>query len=92
MALLLDIEFPGVTAEQYDSVDTAVGTRAAQPPAGLLFHAAVISDAGLRVTDLWDSAASLDAFMARLLPVLKEAGFPEGPTPKTTGVHYYYPR
>lgn len=55
MAVLMELAFPGVTAELYDTVDQRVGTRSAEPPAGLLFHTAIVSDAGLHVIDLWES-------------------------------------
>ena len=90
MAVLMEIEFPGVTAAQYDSVDKAAGTRAAQPPAGLLFHTAIISGAGLRVVDLWESSGAFEAFLERLVPVIREAGLPDPPPPKLTEVHYHY--
>ncbi|MEY9968288.1 hypothetical protein ABIA33_006372 [Streptacidiphilus sp. MAP12-16] len=59
---------------------------------GLLFHTATITEAGLRIVDLWNSSGALDAFMSRMLPALKEAGFPEVGPPKTTEVYYYYPQ
>ncbi|MER5216602.1 hypothetical protein ABT063_40245 [Streptomyces sp. NPDC002838] len=93
MAVLMEIEFPGVTAQQYDTVDRRVGARADQPPEGLLFHTAIITDAGLRVIDLWESTEAFDAFFSRLQPVVEEVGYPEpSAPPKFSDVHYHYER
>lgn len=93
MALLMEIEFPGVTAEQYDEADKRAGTRSAQPPDGLLFHSATVTDAGLRVVDLWESREKLDAFMGRMIPITKESGFPDPKAPPAlTEVHHHFER
>jgi hypothetical protein len=94
MAVLMEIDFPGVTAQQYDTVDRRVGARADQPPEGLLFHTAIITDAGLRVIDLWESIDACNAFFTRRLqPVIKEQGFPEpSAPPKFSDVHHHYER
>jgi hypothetical protein len=93
MALLMEMDFPGVTAEQYDEVDKRAGTRAAQPPDGLLFHSAIVTSAGLHVVDLWESREKLDAFMERMLPITKESGFPDPKAPpELTEVHHHFER
>ncbi|GAA1943650.1 hypothetical protein [Kitasatospora viridis] len=93
MAVLLQLDFPGVTAEQYDEVDKRAGSRAPQAPDGLLFHSAIVSGEGLHVVDLWESRAKLDAFMGRMLPITKEAGFPDPKgAPKVTEVHHHFVR
>ncbi|RAG86460.1 hypothetical protein DN069_06520 [Streptacidiphilus pinicola] len=93
MAILMEIDFPGVTAEQYDQADKRAGTRAAQAPDGLLFHSAIVTGAGLHVVDLWESREKLDAFMGRMMPVTKELGFadPKAP-PEVTEVHHHFER
>ncbi|MFV0136144.1 hypothetical protein ACLGIH_23560 [Streptomyces sp. HMX87] len=83
-----------MTAEQYDAVDRRVGARSDQSPDGLLYHTAIITEAGLRVIDLWESAeACHDFFTRRLGPAIEEHGYPEpsGP-PKFSPVHYHYER
>lgn len=93
MALLMEIDFPGVTAEQYDEVDKRAGTRAPQPPDGLLFHSAVVTGAGLHLVDLWETRAKFDAFMERLMPIATEAGFPDPKAPpELTEVHHHFER
>lgn len=94
MAVLIEAEFPGVTAQQYDAVDQRAGTRSGQPVAGLVCHSAMITDTGLRVVDVWESTEAFQAyFTQRLQPVLKEQGFPEPSAPPGfSRVHYHYQR
>ncbi|MYS91941.1 MULTISPECIES: hypothetical protein [Streptomyces] len=94
MAVLVEVEFSGVTAQQYDTVDQRVGARAERPPEGLLFHTAIITDTGLRVVDLWESTEACEAFIAnRLQPVIREVGYPEPSSePKFSNVHYHFER
>lgn len=93
MAVLMEIDFPGVTAEQYDELDKRAGTRAGQPPDGVLFRTAVVTSAGLHVVDLWESRAKFEAFMERLMPVAAEIGFPEPKAPpELTEVHHHFER
>ena len=94
MAVLIEAEFPGVTAQQYDAVDQRAGTRSGQPVEGLLCHSAMVTDTGLRVVDVWESPEAFQAyFVRRLEPLLKEQGFPEPSTPpRFSSVHYHYQR
>ncbi|WP_037606036.1 hypothetical protein [Streptacidiphilus rugosus] len=93
MAVLMEIDFPGVTAEQYDELDKRAGTRADQLPDGVLFHCASVSSAGLHVVDLWESRAKFEAFMERLMPIAAEVGFPQPKAPpQLTEVHYHFER
>ncbi|WP_156727951.1 hypothetical protein [Streptomyces apocyni] len=93
MAVLMEIEFPGVTTQQYDDVDRRVGARSGQPPEGLLFHTAMVTETGLRVIDLWESTDAFQDFFARLQPVVKELGYSEpSAPPKFTEVHYHFER
>lgn len=94
MAVLAEIEFPGVTAQQYDTADRRAGTRADRPIEGLLSHTAIITDEGLRVVDLWESAEACNAFFTQQLqPILNEQGFPEpSAPPKFSNVYYHYER
>ncbi|WP_217624385.1 hypothetical protein [Streptomyces sp. TRM64462] len=89
---MMEIEFPGVTAQQYDTVDRSAGARADQPPEGLLSHTAIITDAGLRVIDVWESTEACDAFFTqRLQPALEEHGYHEpSAAPTFSNVHYHY--
>ncbi|MDX2650491.1 hypothetical protein ACFYYN_02020 [Streptomyces sp. NPDC001902] len=77
MPVLAEVEFPGVTALQYEEANHRAGFGPEHPPAGLLSHAAVITNEGLRLVNVWQSAQALEAFMEIMLPAAKESGFPE---------------
>ena len=79
----LILEFSGVTQEQYDSVNTALGidptTGIGDWPSGLISHTgAVAGDGSLLVFELWESQAVQQEFMAsRLGPALGQVGVPD---------------
>ncbi|WP_431042436.1 hypothetical protein ACQUSR_11300 [Streptomyces sp. P1-3] len=92
MAVLMEIEYPGVTAEQYDDLTGLIGTRSGQRIAGLLSHAAIVTDEGLRVVDVWESPEAMEAFLPKLRPAQESLGFPP-PTapPRLSPVHAFFP-
>jgi hypothetical protein len=77
------LEFKGVTADQYNAVNTNLGidpeTGAGDWPDGLHSHAGAIGDNGnLVVFEVWDSRATQEEFMnSRLGPAIGKAGVPE---------------
>src|SRR4051794_38441602 len=77
MAIGLLADIPGGTIEQYEAIVRALDMRGT-PPAGALFHAAGEAEGGLRVMEVWESQAALDAFVrGRLGAALQQAGVPE---------------
>ncbi|MBR7830905.1 hypothetical protein KDK95_31665 [Actinospica sp. MGRD01-02] len=94
MAVLIETEFQGVTAQQYDAVDQRAGTRSGRPVEGLICHTAMVTGAGLRVVDVWESPEAFQAyFTQRLEPLLKEQDFPDPSAPPSVSeVHYHYNR
>jgi len=87
MAVVMNMEWDGVTREQYESVRKIVNFEA-NPPTGGLFHVASFSDKGLRVTDLWQSAEAFQTFVEkRLMPGVKEAGIEGEPRVQIHPVH-----
>jgi hypothetical protein len=76
-------EFNGVTIEQYNAVNAALGldpaTGAGDWPAGMLSHTGgANADGGFIVFEVWDSQRSHEAWMAsRLGPALGQVGVAE---------------
>jgi hypothetical protein len=62
---------PAVTTEQYDETIRRLEKAGEWLPAGLEYHVAFTSNGNVRVSEIWDSQAQLDAFGTRLMPVLK---------------------
>src|SRR5262245_47602867 len=90
MAVAMFMEWPGVTQEQYDAVIEDLNLDQ-NPPDGGLFHLASLTDDGLRVVDLWESAEAFDAFSAeRMMPAVQNAGIESVPTIDVLPVHNVY--
>ncbi|MDX3238450.1 hypothetical protein PV392_22715 [Streptomyces sp. ME03-5709C] len=90
MPVLAEVEFPGVTALQYEEANHRAGFGPEHPPSGLLSHAAVITNDGLRLVNVWQSAQALEAFMEIMMPAAKESGFPEPSGPPRVSELYNF--
>jgi hypothetical protein len=74
MAVMMMMEWSGVTREQYDAVRKIVNFEGNAPKGGL-FHVAAFTDSGLRVNDLWERAEDFQSFVEqRLMPGVQQAG------------------
>jgi len=92
MALLMRLEVPGGTIEQYEKVNEALHIAGDDDaPDGLIIHMAADVPEGFLVIDLWESQEKLDAFAEKLMPVLNEVGMTGG-TPEIMQVHNTIPR
>ena len=90
MAVLMIMEADGVTTEDYDRLNDAVGVHGDEDaPDGLIQHAAGVDENGrFVVVDLWESEAKLEAFFERLGPAMQQVGMPEI-EPKIIKAHYH---
>jgi hypothetical protein len=74
MAIGLRIKFDGGTQDQYEAVNAHMNVEA-DPPEGLIFHAAGPIDDGWGVIDFWESREHFDRFLAgRLGAAIQELG------------------
>ncbi len=74
MAVMMIMEWRGVTPDQYDQVREIVRWEQ-DVPQGAMFHVIAFDDDGARVTDVWDSADDFQRFVdERLMPGTKQAG------------------
>ena len=81
MAVGLSIRFADGTAEQYEAVNAEMGVEA-DPPEGLIFHAAGPIKEGWGVLDFWESRAQFDAFLeSRIGPAIAALGDAAPPNP-----------
>ena len=77
MAVILQIQWEGVTPRQYDDLSKELGWES-DPPDGGIFHAAWFESDGLHVFDVWESREHFERFFdARVLPHLPEATRPK---------------
>jgi hypothetical protein len=74
MAIVAMFEVDGATASKYDEVIrrfTDIGQRV---PDGQMYHICYGDRQRLQVIDVFESPAKLDAFGAKLMPILHEMG------------------
>jgi hypothetical protein len=71
------MEFPGVTHEQYEQLEQALGLSA-QPMGELIHVCGPTSDGGWRTVDVWESREAFERFADELLiPCARALGFPQ---------------
>src|SRR5215212_4704214 len=79
MAVMMQMTWEGIGAEEYEAARKPVNWEGDVPP-GAMFHVVAVTDNGVRVTDVWESAESFDAFVRdRLMPGVQELGIPGEP-------------
>ena len=74
MAIVAMFEVKGASSSKYDEVIrrlTAIGQRV---PDGQMYHICYGDRQRLQVIDVFESQAKLDAFGAKLIPILQEMG------------------
>jgi hypothetical protein len=79
MPIMMNMEWDGVSAAQYDQVRNLARWEEDKPQGGL-FHVAAVTPKGLRVTDVWESAEDFNRFVeGRLMPAVAQAGIQTQP-------------
>jgi hypothetical protein len=86
VSLLIRFAPPSLTAEQYDQVVRRLNEEGISPADGLDYELCFGSGDQLKVSLVWDSKEQLDAFAARLMPILEEFGIDPG-EPEVFEVH-----
>ena len=86
MALLIRFSPPSLTAKQYDEVVGRLEAEGVFPAEGLEYEVCFGSDGNLKVSQVWDTREHMDAFGARLMPILNEVGVNPG-EPEVLEVH-----
>lgn len=86
MSVLIRFAPKSLTAEQYDDVVRRLNEAGVFPADGLDYEVCFGSGDQYRVSQVWDTQEQLDAFGAKLMPILTEVGIDPG-QPETVGVH-----
>lgn len=86
MSLLIRFAPPSLTAEQYDSAVRRLNEEGVFPADGLDYEICFGTGDKLKVSQVWDSKEQLEAFGARLMPILAELGIDPG-EPEVVEVH-----
>lgn len=86
MPVLIRFSPPSVTAEQYDDAVRRLREDGVFPADGLDYEICYGSDGNLKISQVWDTQEQLEAFGARLQPILSELGIDPG-EPEILPVH-----
>ena len=86
MSVLLRFSPPSLTSETYDAVVARLYEEGIQPAPGLELEVCFGSGDQMKVSVLFDSQEELDAFGARLAPILEEMKLDPG-EPEVLEVH-----
>ena len=87
MAILMIIDIPGGTVEQYDKVNEIMGVDDDNTPDGLISHLAGPTDDGLLIVDVWESEDALNRFVGeQVMPAMQQVGVPQA-QPRVVPVH-----
>lgn len=79
MAILAMFEVNGADAAKYDEVIRRLTEMGERVPDGQLYHVCYGDRERLQVLDVFESQAKLDAFGAKLTPILQEMGIEAKP-------------
>ena len=75
MAVLMMMEAPRGTVEEYDRTNEILGIHGDEDaPDGLIQHVAASDGNGLVIVDVWESTDAFERFYERLGPALEESG------------------
>jgi hypothetical protein len=80
MAILVMFEVKGATASKYDEVVRRLTEIGERVPDGQMYHVSYGDRQNLQVINVFESAAKLDAFGAKLMPILQEMSIESKPT------------
>ena len=74
MAIIVKFEVSGMDSSKYDGVMRDLAAAGLADPDGRAYHVCFGDKSGLQVIDVYDSPAKLEAFGARLMPILQKHG------------------
>ena len=80
MAIVVMFEVKGATAAKYDEVIRRLTEIGQRVPDGQLYHICYGDTERLQVIDVFESRAKLEAFGARLAPILQDMSIEAKPT------------
>ena len=75
MAVLMMMDAPGATTEQYDKTNEILGIHGDEDaPEGLIQHVAASDGNGILIVDVWESPDAFARFMERVGPATEQSG------------------
>ena len=93
MAVLMVLDIPGATTDDYDRTNEAAGILSdADAPAGLISHVAAVDDRGFVAADVWESREAFERFFHDRLGAALEAAKVPPAEPRFYPVHNMIPK
>jgi hypothetical protein len=87
MAVLMRMQWDGVTPEQYEQAKQVVKWESEPAPGGL-YHVSAFSEGRVYVVDVWESAEAFQTFVeTRLMPGVQQVGIQGQPQVEILPVH-----
>ena len=87
MAVMMIMNWSGVTTEQYEQARGKVKWES-NTPKGAIAHFAAHDGKGMRITDIWDSGEDFQSFVDnRLIPAVAEIGIEGQPDVEIYPLH-----
>ena len=80
MAIVVLFEVNGADSSKYDEVIRRLTEIGQRVPDGQMYHICYGDTQRLQVIDVFESQAKLDAFGAKLVPILRDMGIEAKPT------------
>jgi hypothetical protein len=80
MAIVAIFEVNGATSAKYDEVIRRLTEIGLRVPEGQMYHVCYGDKQKLQVIDVFESRAKLEAFGAKLMPILSDMGIDAKPT------------
>lgn len=87
MSIVVRISPRNMTRQQYETVRNALTEAGDWPADGCRFHVLFGDEGDLRVSEVWESRAKLEAFGDKLRPRIQEAGIQLSGEPEVFEVH-----
>ena len=87
MSIVVRFHPANLTVEQYDESIRRLQAAGDFPADGMDYHVCFGSDGSLTVSEIWDSQEQLEAFGARLMPILADIGIQFAGEPEIFQVH-----
>jgi quinol monooxygenase YgiN len=87
MSIFVHISPRNMTRQQYDTVRNALTEAGDWPADGCQLHVLSGDENDLRVSEVWESRAKLDAFSGKLRPRIQEAGIQLSGEPEVFEAH-----
>ena len=92
MAVVVQVDSPGVTLNDYDEfVETMGLLPGGPPPRGVLFHCVTETADGIRTIDVWESREAYSTFFEeKVVPLYREMGTLDSLNTQFSDVHNYF--